>query len=168
MGGGGKSGETKSSKMLANLAQQFAGETEDLRLETIGQMYEALTTGGVDARMPIINQAVERSKQATSASMKELDTSLAQSGLAGTPFGVRAKTETAQRGRQATADVPTQIVQQILQQIPGFVTGTNQTVIQGMTGAASAQADLAGAQNRAMASIIGSMMPTWGFKAFGA
>lgn len=167
MGGGGKTGETGSSKDLARLAKKFSKETKGLRKETISQMFEALTTGGVDARIPIINQAVERSKQATSASMRGLDETFAQSGLAGTPFAARAKTETAAQGRQAESQIPTQIVQQILQKIPGFVTGVNQVSVSGLGQAAGAESNLAAAQNQAMARIIGSMMPSWSFAPFG-
>ena len=66
-GGGGKGGKSGASEDLAQIAKSFYGETGGLRGETISQMEEGLTTGGVGARMPIISKAQESSRQSTSS-----------------------------------------------------------------------------------------------------
>jgi hypothetical protein len=158
MGGGGK-GENKSGEALGKIAQRFFGETTPLRRELIGQYEEGLTTGGVGARMPIISKSQEASRRATSNTLAGLDQQLAQSGLAGTPFGVQQRTEAEQRGRYATSQIPTQIVGQMLAQIPGFVTGSNQVTVSGLGQAAGAEAQSQGAS----ANFLQSMMSPFNF-----
>ena len=153
--GGGSKGKTSSSKSLERIAEAFFAETTPARQELIGQMEEALTTGGVGARMPIISKAEESSRQATSNALRALETQLATTGQAGTPFGTRARAETTQRGEQATAGIGPNIIAQFLQQIPGFITGSNQMTIQGLTGAAGAQAQMAGSEANWLQALMG-------------
>jgi hypothetical protein len=154
-GGGGKGGggKDKAGKALAEIAQQFFRETEGLRGGLIGQFEEALNTGGVEARMPVIQKAQERSRQATSSALAQTQNQLAQSGLAGTPFAEMIQGGMLQQGAQQRAGIPTEIISQMLQQIPGFVTGANQTIIQGMGQAAGAEAQR-GAQGPAWLSAL--------------
>jgi hypothetical protein len=159
MGGGGKGGSNKSSDDLNEIAKQFFDETSPLRTELNTQFLEALNTGGSGARMPIIAKSQERSRQATSNALQALDTNLAQSGTAGTPFGDRLRTETTQKGEQATAQVPTNIVMQMLQAIPGYVTGANQTTVTGLGQAAGAEASSQGAAG----GMLGAMLSPFSF-----
>ena len=157
MGGGGKGGggdDNKAAEDLAEIAKMFFAETGPLRQELTSQYGEALTTGGVGARMPIIAKSQERSRQATSNALRALDAQLAQSGTAGTPFGDRLRTGTIQRGEQATAGIPTNIVMQLLQSLPGYVTGANQTVVTGLGQAASAEASSQGAQGNMLSAML--------------
>ena len=154
--GGGKGGDNKASKDLAKIAKTFFKETKGLRKETTSQFMEALTTGGVGARMPIIAKAQESSRTATSNALAQLDTQLAQGGLAGTPFGENIRASTLQKGEQATAAIPTNIISQILQQIPGFVTGANQTVVSGLGAAGQSEAASQGAAGNMLQALMGS------------
>lgn len=164
MGSGGKGGGD-ASKDLGKIAKEFFKETKDIRGELEDQFLEALTTGGVGARIPIIEKAQEASRMATSNSLQQLDTQLAQSGLAGTPFGNRIRADALMSGRRETAMIPTNIVGQLLQQVPGYVTGANQTVVSGLGNAASAEA--AGAN--ANANLLGALMSSFRFtKSFGS
>lgn len=161
MGGGGKGSQsTESSNDLNDIARQFFAETSPLRRNLIGQFDEALTTGGVDARIPLISRSQEQSRQATSNSLRQIDDQLAQNNLAGTPFGERIRAETLQSGEQSTAQIPTNIVMQMLQQIPGFVTGSNQTVVTGLGQAAGAEASAGGSN----AGFLGSMLSPFNFQ----
>jgi hypothetical protein len=153
MGGGGKGGN-KSGGKLEDIAEAFFAETTPLRQTMQDQFLEALTTGGSQARIPIIGKAEEQSRQATSRSMNALDADLARTGLAGTPFGARTRAETIQRGDQATSMIPTNIVMQMLQQIPGYVTGANQTVVTGMGQAAGAEAQTQQAQGNYLGAML--------------
>jgi len=158
--GGGKGGGNSGSKKLEKIAKNFYDETTPLRQEMQDQFLEALTTGGVEARIPMVNKAVESSRQATSNTLRQLDTQLAQSGLAGTPFGQQIQTQALQSGNQQTAGVPFNIIAQLLQQIPGYVTGANQTVVTGLGQAAGAQAQQTGAD----ASMLGALLSPFNFK----
>ncbi len=156
--GGGSKGETKTSKTLSKIAEAFFTETTPVRQELTSQMSEALTTGGVGARMPIISKSQEASRQATSNALRALDAQLAQTGQAGTPFGTRARAETTQRGEMATARIPTDIVSQLLQIIPGFIMGQSQQAVSGLGQAGQMQASQASAQAQflqAMSSMFG-------------
>lgn len=155
-GGGGKGGggSSKSSDDLNDIARQFFAETGPLRTQLNSQFLEAMTTGGSSARMPIIARSQEQSRQATSNSLRSLDSELAQNNLAGTPFGERIRGETVQRGEQQTAMVPTNIVMQMLQQIPGYVTGANQTVVTGLGQSAGAEASSGGAAGNYLGAML--------------
>ena len=157
--GGGSKGESGASKDLGKLAKRFEKETRGTRGELVDQMYEALTTGGVGARIPIISKAVESSQRATSESLKALDAQLAQTGLAGTPFGVRARQEAEQGGRFATSQISPNIISQIISQIPGFVTGQQQIAVSGLGQQVSGEAQQAGAQ----AAFLQAMMSPFKF-----
>ncbi len=160
MGGGGSGkGKTDASSDLADIAKSFFSETKGVRGELVQQMGEALTTGGVGARMPIIRKAEESSRQATSNALRALEKELAVTGQAGTPFGTRAKAETTQRGEMGTSQIGPSMIAQFLQQIPGVITGSNQMTIQGLSGAAGAEAQQAGAQ----ASMLSAMMSPFSF-----
>jgi hypothetical protein len=147
MGGGGK-GDNESGKDLGRIANAFFDETRPLRRNLTDQLLEALKTGGAGAQLPIVNKAVESSNRATSNTLRNLDEQLAQFGLTGTPFGVEARTQAEQQGRYQTSQIEPNFVMQMLSQIPGFVTGANQTVVSGLGQAAGAEAQSqqAGAQ----------------------
>jgi hypothetical protein len=157
MGGGGK--DNKAGDKLGKIAKQFFGETTPLRNELIDQMMEALTTGGVGARIPLIGAAEEKSRQATSNTLRQMDQSLAQSGLAGTPFGEMMKSQTRQGGQQQLAQISPNYIGAMLQQIPGFVQGTNQNIVSGFGQAGSAQG---GSQN-AFANMLSAMLSPFNF-----
>ena len=113
------------------IAQQFMGETSDLRTGFIDQLTEALETGGVGARIPIIARAMEGTREAGSKAMTSTAEELARSRLAGTPFGEKIMAGERRQAEIAPQNTRTQIIQQMLAQMPGFLTGTNQTIIAG-------------------------------------
>ena len=159
MGGGGKSAESGASEDLVEIAKQFFKETTPVRQELTGQFLEALTTGGSGARMPIISKAVESSQRATSKTMRSTEENLARGGLAGTPFGAQIRAQTQQQGEFATSQVEPNMIMQILQQIPGFVTGSSQVTTSGMGQAAGAQAQ----QTGAFGNLVSGMMSPFKF-----
>ena len=139
MGGGGK-GASGSSSALAHIANAFFQQTTPLRHELTSQMEEALKTGGIGARIPIITRAVESSKRATSSALRGTGEELARTGLRGTPFGENIMAGTRMEGELRTSQIPTDMVAQFLTQIPNFVLGAANTAITGLSGAAGAQA----------------------------
>jgi len=160
-GGHGKS-EQKSSNESFNWAnsqstnqsqntamnQSFATGTPQMALDAItsqlagaqgvssgygGMLESALKGQGSAGNIPIIQQAVERSKQAASQSLAGTSDDLARSGLAGTPFGQAIMAQTQQQGNQAAARTETDMLSQLIAQVPAFL-AQNATTINALTG----------------------------------
>lgn len=91
------------------------------------QTLEALRTGGVGARLPIAQRAVENTRIATGQSLRSAEGGLSRAGLAGTPFAQRMLAQLSQQGRFAQSQIPTAFAQQLIgsagggsQQLPSF------------------------------------------------
>ena len=155
-GGGGKGGGTESSAALNEIAKKLFKETTPLRQEFTGQLEELLKTGGIGAQIPLISKSVERTRQAGSKAMTGTQERLAQTELAGTPFGERITGEVAQQGELAVAGVPGQWYSQMLPMILGLITGQGQTVVSGLGSAAGAEATGQAAQMEMWSKLIPS------------
>jgi len=136
--GGGKGSSSSSTSSaaadsLANLAKQFAGETEGIRTGLIDAMQEVLSSGG--SSVPIIARSVDASKQAASNALNETSNDLARSGLAGTPFGENIRASTRQSGEQSAALTGESMAQNIFSMISNFILGQSQTSTSGLAGA---------------------------------
>lgn len=91
------------------------------------QTLEALRTGGVGARTPIVQRSVENARLSNSMSLRSTQASLGRSNLAGTPFGQRMLAQQMQQGRYAESQIPIAYAQQLIgaagggsQQMPNF------------------------------------------------
>jgi NAD dependent epimerase/dehydratase family enzyme len=134
--GGGKTKQTTYSPAadtLAQIAQQFVGETAGVRGGLINAMQEVLKTGG--STIPIISRSVERTRQEASKAQQQTEEELAQQGLAGTPFGEMIKAQTAQEGNIAAGQTEQSLAQNIFNMISNFVLGQSQTALSGLQGA---------------------------------
>jgi len=134
--GGGKSTETRESSAantLSALAREFAGETGGVRRGLIDAMQEVLSSGG--STIPIISQAVDSSRQASSRALSETEQKLAQSDLAGTPFGENIIATQRGEGERAAASTKESFAQNIFNMISNFVLGQSQTALGGLAGA---------------------------------
>ena len=128
--GGGKNTSTQSSpKGTAKMLKEFRKAVTPLLKEQSAQFMEALTTGGVGARIPIIQKAVESSRQAASTANRTTSESIGRAGLDNTPFGEMVEGGVRQQGEQTIAGIPIDIIREILAQIPNFTLGTGSTVI---------------------------------------
>jgi hypothetical protein len=87
---------------------------QPVRKELGAQTLEALTTGGVGARIPMIQRAVESANLAGSNAMRGLEQGLAQRGLAGTPFGQAQLAQLGQQQQFAASQIPTQYAQSLI------------------------------------------------------
>lgn len=134
------SSDNPAEDLLVNMAQQFNEETSPLRGEFIGQLMEAITTGGAGAQIPLISKATEQSRLATSQAMKQVDERLAASGLSGTPFGEQTAAQTLLSGELATANIAPNMAMQFIQMIPNFILGLGQTAASAGAGAAGPEA----------------------------
>ena len=129
-GGGGKqTSATVRSKEADSMLKEFRTATTPLLKEQAAQFMEALTTGGIGARLPIISKAVESSRQAASTANRTTSESVGRAGLNNTPFGEMVEGGVRQQGEQNVAGIPIDIIREILAQIPNFVLGTGSTVI---------------------------------------
>lgn len=155
-GKGGGAGPS-ASKALEAIATQTFEESTPARQELLSQFLEGLRTGGVEARIPIVQRGVEESRAATSGALRQLDEQLALTGMAGTPFGQRIRAETLTAGEQAASRIPLDVIQQFLSQVPGFVTGQQQISVSGLGQAGAAQANVQSAQIAAFAQLMSAL-----------
>jgi hypothetical protein len=140
-GRGTSESSSNAARTLAQLSQMFAEETTDLRQGLIDVMQEVLTSGG--SSVPIISEAINRSteagKSAAAQTNKETETSLEQSGLAGTPFAASTLAQVRQAGnfdtKQIASQIQTALAQAIFNMIPNFVMGQGQTALSGLANA---------------------------------
>lgn len=125
------------------------------------QISEALTSGGIGARLPLAQRAVEATRSATSNALRGTDARLARTNLAGTPFGESIRSGVALEGAVKAADAPIQVTMQALEQLlpllgyrdPSQLNFLEQLRIglSGMGQAAGAQAGVLGADTSALA-----------------
>jgi len=97
--------------------------------------YEWQKTGGPNAQIPIIQQAQERQRQATSSALKQTEASLARFGQTGTPFGEQILAGQRQQGASSIAGIETEIMKALYALIPGFVQGQSSSVMGATAGA---------------------------------
>lgn len=115
--------------------------------EAMSQLTEALKTGGVGAKIPTIQRAVEAQKQATSQAATQTAEQLARRNIGGTAAG-RILAGTRLAGASAESRIPTDIVGQVIAQ--GLPLASNMRSM-GMGGIqAGGQADLQAQQFNAL------------------
>ena len=90
-----------------------------LRNTVFSQLGEALRTGGVKARIPMIQQAVSQSRSAASRAISGTSEELARRNIGGS-FAGNALAGLGLQARQQEAGIPTKAIQQLLAQGPGL------------------------------------------------
>lgn len=157
MGGGGKSAGARGSAALDKFVSEFAEVSKPARETFFGQLQEALTTGGIGARIPIIQKSVEASKSATSAALRGTEESLARAGIAGDPFGQKVLAGTRLAGETATAQIPINIIQQMISGAQSAVLGSAQTITRGFGQLAAVGAQRESSARQAFAQMFSSV-----------
>lgn len=114
-GGKGKS-NSASGINLVPYVQMFEQESRPVRQNLFSQMQEALTTGGVGARAPIVGTATNATQNAIARSLTTVRDQFSRAGLGNTPFAARALAEGTLQGAQALKDIPTQWAQGLIGQ----------------------------------------------------
>lgn len=147
--GGGKKENASQVDDLGSYARLLFNETAGLRQEFTDQGLEALQTGGINAKIPIIARALEASRGAMSRSRQTTHDSLARSNLAGTPFGQSILAQQEITGNQQIADIPTQYASNFVSLLPQYISTLTGQGVTGLGGAASAQTGLYGSYNNA-------------------
>lgn len=134
-GGGGEKTEVRDywGNVLGSVAQELYQQSKPLRNELLSQLLDTLVTGGTN--VPIVNQSVENTMRASSEALKSVDERLAQTGLAGTPFGEQIRGEQTLEGNVAAANTRNELLTQIFQMIPSASQGYLQAFTSGLVGA---------------------------------
>jgi hypothetical protein len=124
---GGMSVSSKPSKQLMEILRPLLGSAMPGLQSFFGQATEAMRTGGTQAKIPLIQQAVSASKSATSNALTNTEASLGNQR--NTPFGQEILARTRLAGEQQTKGIPVQIAEQLAGQIPqAGLTATGQGI----------------------------------------
>lgn len=124
------------------------------RNTALSQLNEGLQTGGIGARIPVIQRAIEASKSSTAAGLRGLDERFASSRIAGTPFAERIRAGAATEGAARTADIgPRMTMDAIAQFLPLLERADPNTIaaLTALDSAAAAQATVRSSDTGALA-----------------
>lgn len=128
-------GET--GKVGTNPLESFASGTRkgtrQPRNLLLGQLAEALSTGGVGARIPFVQRAVEASQQATAQGLARTKEDLARSGIGGL-FARNTLAQQRQAGAQQASQIESGLLQQFISQTIPFLTATQNTAFGALQG----------------------------------
>ena len=142
MGGAPTKADTPDAvTKLLHAAESILQQSAPARKELLGQTTEALKTGGVGARIPIIQRAVEASKQATGNALRGTSGDLAARGITG-PYASSILSATREAGGQATSQIPTDIAGQMIGAAPNIVGGFTGQGLGGLSTSGGIQANL--------------------------
>lgn len=108
---------------LAQMGSNLMRQTGPVRKQILGQLQEALTTGGVNARIPQIQAAVASSKQALSGGLQQTAEQLASRNIGG-PFAARIMGGARMEGQQQISQIAPQMAQQLIGQFMPFAAAT--------------------------------------------
>lgn len=136
------SGRADQQKMLQRQGGGMLRETKGPRQLMLRQLTEALRTGGVKARIPMIQQAVSRANQATASATAQTAEQLASRNVGG-PFASRILAQQRMAGNQQAAAIPTEMAQQLIQQVTPVMMGTQQLGMGAFSTAAQSAQQLA-------------------------
>lgn len=149
--------DTSGIDKLAGIAEQAFGMSRKPMKAGMDMLYNAISTGGVEARQPAYSQAAEKSMQASSQAQQSMADDFARTGIAGTPFAQQILGSMKQQGAQQASYIPTQMAEQDYWRVlsmffPGAM-GAMQTGVGGMGQVAGAEA----AMNSAMMQLFGDL-----------
>jgi hypothetical protein len=162
--GGGKGGSSREGSTnisstpdpeVSAFTKELREGTKPIRDEVYGQVLEALRTGGIGARLPIIQRSVEGSRAATSQALRDTTASASGTGLEQSPFLARVLAETRLAGNRSTNAIPTNIAKEFIDIAPALATGSSAQILTGLLGAGQLgnQRSIAGSQIQASRDI---------------
>lgn len=130
-GGPGKVGQEKD-KAIYDMVMELLAQTQPIGETVASQGAEAFATGDIAAMREQIRHAIEASMTAAGQDKIAARDALAQKGLTRTPFGQKALSSVALEGRQRTALVQPQMIQEVLARLIPALTGQSvETAIAG-------------------------------------
>lgn len=137
---GSKTPSTAAASQLAHLSTKTFFESDKARRLFFQQMAEGLQTGGVGARIPIVQRAVEAQMGANAQANQQNRERTARAGLTGSPFDVANQLGAQAQQSQKVAAIGPEMVNQM---ISGA--GQDVTAATGLPGLSSAAGIKAGA-----------------------
>lgn len=122
-------GKVPPNNELENLFKNLIGEANPARKLELSQLTEALQTGGVGARIPIIQRAVEAAMGANQQSETLGRQQTARAGLSGTPFDIASQLGTRTQDSAQVAGIGPAIASQLIGQGPELTSSTYNTAL---------------------------------------
>jgi hypothetical protein len=101
---------------------------------------EWVQTGGPNASIPIIKQAEEAQRRATSGALRQTTENLALRNLLGTPFGEQTLATQLQQGATAFAGIEPGIIAKFMEIIPSYTQGNVSSIMGATSGARESDA----------------------------
>lgn len=132
MGSTGKVDTPQGVSRLEGFGNRVLNQTGGSRRMILQQLEEALSTGAVGARTPLIQRAVESSLRSASDAYGQAEEMLG--ARAGTPIGQSILAGARTQGALATSQIPTDIIGAFLQQAPGIVGGFSDQAVSALMG----------------------------------
>ena len=151
---GGKTPSTAAAKQLSQLSALMFKESNPARREMFSQLNEALKTGGIGARIPIIQRAVEDVNRSTAGAVRGTQEQLSRAGVTG-PFAAQILAQERMAGSQAAAKIPTDYAQQLIAGGPGLI--SSGSGIPGLSTAASLLTGASAAGQQATGQLYGGL-----------
>lgn len=117
--GAGKVETPGMQRIFEDISRGMVKQTAPVRKEFLRQGLEALRTGGVKAKIPLIQQAVSQTRGATSQALAQTAEQLAARNIGG-PFASRTLAGIRMGGEQQAAAIPTQVAEQLISGVVPF------------------------------------------------
>lgn len=138
---GGKGGKSSGESLLEGTVRDLSSETKPIREVLSSQYLEALNTGGIGARIPIITAMQDQSRMGTANALRGTSDQLATAGLARTPYAASILANTRLQGDTATAMIPSQVASGFISGAPQYAMAPVGAMIGGAGSLASTQAN---------------------------
>lgn len=152
----------KAGEQALKQQRFFFGQQKPIAQQLASQTLEALTTGGVGARIPIVQRGVEAAKRAGSEAVRQTEETIGAGRLGGTPFGQSILAQTRQRAGEVSSLVPVELAQQFIAgapalagQLGGFGAGLANTGLSGLASLFGQNIQSIGQMNAAVIQAIG-------------
>jgi hypothetical protein len=150
---GGKAPSMHAAKLLAGLSARTFFESDPSRRNYFRQLNEALKTGGVGARIPIIQRAIEAQSAANQQTNTLNREKVARAGLGGSAFDVNAQLAAHTIQSRQLAGIGPSMAQAMIGEAPSLITGA--TGIPGLSAAAATESQAAGQASASQAQMVG-------------
>ena len=126
----GQGSQSSSNVSPFGLQEGYSGTSLGQQIQPdltsyLNMLQKAMTGGGLSgAGIPMAQAAIAQARGAAAANLGSAENFLARSGASNSPFAGQLLSSIAAQGNEATAQAPVGIYQQLLSQIPGFISST--------------------------------------------
>lgn len=159
--GGKTQGQGFFSQRAEDIAKNLMKSSGPTRKLVFQQLAEALKTGGIEARTPQIQNAVEQGLSQGSQAQQAAEEAIFKSGASRTPYAKETLAAGRATTERAIAQIPSEVIGATVMGAPNQITAANQAVAQlmGVAQQGEALSQAAKAQNYAykMAIIGGAV-----------